>query len=124
MLFTDVIRAKRDGAELSDEQIQFFVDGLADSSLPAEQVSSLAMAIFLNSMSFDEAAELTMAMSSSGTVLDWSDAGIECYWMRRSERKDTFEGQFETVVDIIAMGDETGYDPTSYVDPDLLGDRC
>lgn len=71
MLFTDVIRKKRDGGELSDEEIQFFVDGLADGSLPAEQVSALAMAIFLNSMSFDEAAKLTLAMSVSGTVLHW-----------------------------------------------------
>src|SRR5210317_1366952 len=71
MLFTDVIRKKRDGGELGDDQIQFFVDGLADESLPAEQVSSLAMAIFLNSMSFDEAAKLTMAMAASGTVLEW-----------------------------------------------------
>lgn len=71
MLFTDVIRTKRDGGALSREQIEFFVDGLADSSLPAEQVSSLAMAIFLNSMSFEEAGLLTSAMASSGTVLDW-----------------------------------------------------
>jgi thymidine phosphorylase len=42
MLFTDVIRAKRDGNELSDEQIQFLVDGLADQSIPAEQISSLS----------------------------------------------------------------------------------
>jgi len=71
MLFTDVIRKKRDGGELNDEEIQFFVDGLADDSLPAEQVSALAMAIFLNSMSFDEAAKLTLAMAASGTVLEW-----------------------------------------------------
>jgi thymidine phosphorylase len=71
MLFTDVIRKKRDGGELSDDQIQFFVDGLANESLPAEQVSSLAMAIFLNSMSFEEAAKLTMAMAASGIVLEW-----------------------------------------------------
>ena len=77
MLFTDVIRKKRDGGELSAEEIQFFVNGLTDDSLPAEQVSSLAMAIFLNSMTFDEVATLTMAMSSSGTVLDWSDAGLD-----------------------------------------------
>ena len=72
MLFTDVIRTKRDGGTLSDEQIQFFVDGLADNSIPAEQVSSLAMAIFLNSMSFEEAGKLTTKMASSGTVLDWA----------------------------------------------------
>ncbi len=77
MLFTDVIRKKRDGGELSDQEIQFFVDGLADNSLPAEQVSSLAMAIFLNSMSFREAANLTLAMASSGTVLDWSRENLD-----------------------------------------------
>lgn len=71
MLFTDVIRKKRDGGELNDEEIQFFVDGLANESLPAEQVSSLAMAVFLNSMSFKEAAKLTLAMAASGTVLEW-----------------------------------------------------
>jgi thymidine phosphorylase len=77
MLFADVIRTKRDGGMLSEEQIRFFVDGLADESLPAEQVSSLAMAIFLNSMSFDEAAALTMGMANSGTVLDWSEQGLD-----------------------------------------------
>lgn len=77
MLFTDVIRKKRDGGELSDDQIQFFVDGLADNSLPAEQVSSLAMAIFLNSMSFEEASKLTLAMAASGTVLDWSKENLD-----------------------------------------------
>ena len=71
MLFTDIIRTKRDGGELTDEQIRFFVDGLADESIPAEQVSALGMAIFLNSMSFNEAATLTMGMAYSGTVLDW-----------------------------------------------------
>ena len=77
MLFTDVIRTKRDGGGLSDDQIQYLVDGLADGSIPAEQVSSLAMAIFLNSMSFDEAGKLTLAMANSGTVLDWSQEGLD-----------------------------------------------
>jgi thymidine phosphorylase len=77
MLFTDVIRKKRDGGELSQEEIQLFVDGLADGSLPPEQVSALAMAIFLNSMSFEEAGRLTTAMAASGTVLDWSDLRLD-----------------------------------------------
>ncbi len=77
MLFTDVIRKKRDGGELSENEIQFFVDGLADNSLPAEQVSSLAMAIYLNSMSFEEAGKLTLAMAASGTVLDWSKEALD-----------------------------------------------
>ena len=72
MLFVDVIRAKRDGATLSAEQIAFFVRGLADGSLPSDQVAALAMAICLRSMSFEEAALLTRAMAASGTILDWS----------------------------------------------------
>ena len=77
MLFTDIIRRKRDGESLSDEQIQQFVNGLADGSIPAEQVSALAMAIYLNSMTFDEAARLTLAMASSGEMLDWSAQGLD-----------------------------------------------
>ena len=77
MLFTDVIRKKRDGGELSQDEIVFFVDGLADGSIPPEQVSALAMAIYLNSMSFEEAGWLTAAMASSGTVLDWSDQDLD-----------------------------------------------
>ena len=72
MLFTDIIAKKRDGGALNAEEIGFLVDGLADASLPAEQVSALAMAIYLNGMSFGEAAQLTILMSQSGVVLDWS----------------------------------------------------
>src|SRR5687767_11035670 len=71
VLFVDVIRAKRDGHALSAEQIAFFVRGLADGSIPAEQVSALAMAICVRSMSFEEAAALTTAMARSGTILQW-----------------------------------------------------
>jgi thymidine phosphorylase len=77
MLFTDVIRTKRDGGTLTDAQIQFFVKGLTDESIPAEQVSALAMAIFLNSMTFDEAGKLTLAMAQSGNVLEWADLGLD-----------------------------------------------
>jgi len=77
VLVTDLIRAKRDGGALSTEQIDFLVAGLADSSIPAEQVSALAMAIFFNSMNFEEAGRLTLAMANSGTVLDWSDAALD-----------------------------------------------
>lgn len=76
MLFVDVIRKKRDGEELSEAEIAFFVEGLADGSLPAEQISALAMAIFLNSMTFAEAGNLTRMMAQSGLVLDWSDMDL------------------------------------------------
>lgn len=71
MLFADVIQKKRDGGELTTAEIEFFVKGLADSSIPAEQVAALAMAIIFKSMTFEEAATLTTEMASSGTVLDW-----------------------------------------------------
>ena len=71
MLFADVIQKKRDGGELTSAEIEFFVRGLADSSIPAEQVSALAMAVVFKSMTFEETGALTTAMASSGTVLDW-----------------------------------------------------
>ena len=77
MLVTDIIRTKRDGGTLSADAIDAFVAGLADESIPAEQVSALAMAMFLNGMDPAEAAQLTLAMARSGTVLDWSDAGLD-----------------------------------------------
>jgi thymidine phosphorylase len=77
MLFTDIIRKKRDGGTLSADEIAFFVTGLADGSLPAEQVAALAMAIFLNSMTADEAGRLTMDMAASGTTLEWQNEGLD-----------------------------------------------
>ncbi len=77
MLFTDIIRKKRDGGELTAQEIAFFVDGLADGSIPAEQVAALAMAVFLNSMSAGEASQLTLAMAASGSVLEWQDEGLD-----------------------------------------------
>lgn len=76
MLFVDVIRKKRDGQELSDDEIAFFVNGLSDGSIPAEQVSALAMAIYLNSMTFAEAGTLTRLMAASGLMLGWTDQDL------------------------------------------------
>jgi len=72
MLFTDIISKKRDCGELSADEIDFFVAGLSDSSIPAEQVAALAMAVCLNGMSFEEAGRLTLGMANSGTVLHWN----------------------------------------------------
>ena len=77
MLFTDIISKKRDSGELAPDEIDFFVAGLSDSSIPAEQVSALAMAICLNGMSFEEAARLTLGMANSGTVLAWSEENLD-----------------------------------------------
>jgi thymidine phosphorylase len=68
----ELIAHKRDGAALSDEEIGFFVGGLADRSIPSEQVSALAMAVYFQGMSFAETAALTGAMARSGEVMDWA----------------------------------------------------
>ena len=77
MMVNDIIRNKRDGGELSADEISFFVDGLADGSIRAEQVSALAMAIYLNGMTSNEAGKLTMDMANSGAVLNWQNSGLE-----------------------------------------------
>jgi thymidine phosphorylase len=66
----DVIRAKRDGHVLTDEQIDWVVDAYTHGAVADEQMSALAMAIFLNGMDTAEAARLTQAMIDSGETLD------------------------------------------------------
>lgn len=69
----DIIRKKRDGEELSHEEIASFVRGVTDGSLADYQASALLMAIFLNGMNEDEQFALTKEMLHSGELLDWSD---------------------------------------------------
>jgi thymidine phosphorylase len=73
MIFKNLIRRKRDGLGLTPEEIEFFVQGLADSSLPAEQVAAFAMAVFYRSMDFAETGALTVAMANSGVRLRWDE---------------------------------------------------
>ena len=72
MRFADVIRAKRDGGALSRDQIEAFVAGVTDGSLPEYQTSALLMAIVLRGMSAEETAWLTDAMVRSGIQVDLS----------------------------------------------------
>ena len=76
MLPTEIIRSKRDGAALSEAQIQAFVQGLVDGSWSEGQVAALAMAILLQGMGRAECVALTRAMMLSGEVLCWDDAGL------------------------------------------------
>ncbi|HEX5534132.1 MAG TPA: thymidine phosphorylase [Actinomycetales bacterium] len=68
----DVIRAKRDGQELSDQQIDWVVDAYTRDAVADEQMSALLMAILLNGMNRREISRWTTAMISSGERLDFS----------------------------------------------------
>ncbi|MDL4814774.1 thymidine phosphorylase [Actinomadura opuntiae] len=68
----DVIRSKRDGGTLTDEQIDWAVDAYTRGAIAEEQMASLAMAILLNGMSRAEVARWTEAMIRSGERMDWS----------------------------------------------------
>ena len=78
---TEVIRAKRDGGELTRSHIDTFVQGLVSAD-PARgwsegQIAAMAMAILLRGMSSAETADLADAMTHSGEVLDWRGAGLD-----------------------------------------------
>ena len=76
MLPAEIIRTKRDGAALGEAQIQAFVQGLVDGSWSEGQVAALAMAILLKGMGRAECVALTRAMTLSGEVQRWDDAGL------------------------------------------------
>lgn len=73
MNINEIIKLKRDQKELTTEQIEYFVKEYSNGNIPDYQASSLLMAIFLNGMSENEIADLTIAMSKSGEVLNLSE---------------------------------------------------
>ena len=73
MRAVDIIATKRDGGELSREQIRYFIDAFTAGDLPDYQAAALLMAIYLRGMSRLETLELTLAMADSGARLDLSD---------------------------------------------------
>jgi pyrimidine-nucleoside phosphorylase len=70
----DLIRKKRDGEELTPEEIRFIVEGAARETIPEEQLSAWLMAVFLRGLTLAELDTLTTAMRFSGEVLD--NAGL------------------------------------------------
>ena len=69
----EVIARKRDGGELSADEIKRFIAGFTHGTVSESQAASLAMAVFLRGMTVDETVALTKAMRDSGSVLDWSE---------------------------------------------------
>lgn len=72
MQMTDIIARKRDGGELSREEIQFFIEGYTRGTIPDYQASALLMAIVWRGMTRRETLDLTLAMMHSGETLDLS----------------------------------------------------
>jgi thymidine phosphorylase len=73
LLPQEIIRRKRDGGELSAEEISDLIAGLTDGRVSEGQAAAFAMAVFFRGMSMAERVALTRAMTQSGEVLDWSD---------------------------------------------------
>ena len=72
MRMYDIIMKKRNGGELSKEELRFFIENYTKGEIPDYQVSALMMAIYFQKMSEAETFELTMAMAESGEMLDLS----------------------------------------------------
>lgn len=73
MLIPELIRKKREGFSLSENEIKCFVDGTTKGSWPDYQLSAMLMAIFFKGMTTRETSNLTQFMASSGKILSWPD---------------------------------------------------
>jgi thymidine phosphorylase len=76
MLPQEIIRAKRDGRALSEEEIAAFIAGLASGAVTEGQAAAFAMAVFFRGMTLEERVHLTRAMTRSGVALDWREAAL------------------------------------------------
>ena len=75
MLFKELILKKRLGKELTKNEINWFISNLTSNHLSEGQIASLAMAICLKGMTFEERVQLTLAMKNSGKTLSWNLPG-------------------------------------------------
>ncbi len=73
MLPQEIIRRKRDGRDLSKQEIATFIAGVTNGTVSEAQVAAFAMAVFFQGMSGNETVGLTLAMRDSGNVLKWDD---------------------------------------------------
>jgi pyrimidine-nucleoside phosphorylase len=73
MRAVDIIRKKRDAAELSRDEIEFLIAGATHDRVPDYQLAAFLMAVVWRGMTRAELAALTESMLHSGSVLDWSD---------------------------------------------------
>ncbi|MGT2784719.1 pyrimidine-nucleoside phosphorylase [Streptococcus merionis] len=72
MRMVDLIQKKRDGQELTAEEIKWLIEGYVDGSVPDYQMAAFAMAVYFQGMTTEEISELTMNMVASGDQIDLS----------------------------------------------------
>ena len=72
MRMYDIIHKKRNGGELSGDEIRFFVEGYTNGSVPDYQAAAFCMAVYFQGMTEKETSELTLAMAESGDIIDLS----------------------------------------------------
>jgi thymidine phosphorylase len=72
----EIIRAKRDGRELSEAEIAAFVQGVTAGAVKDSQIAALAMAVYFRDMTVAERVALTLAMRDSGQVLEWRSLNL------------------------------------------------
>ena len=72
MRMYDIIKKKRDGASLTEGEIQFFIDGYVKGEIPDYQAAAFLMAVYYKGMDLDETRALTFAVRDSGVKLDFS----------------------------------------------------
>ena len=73
MRLYDLIMKKRNGEELTKEEIEFMIEGYTKEEIPDYQMSAFLMAVYFKGMTEDETVELTMAMANSGDIMDLSE---------------------------------------------------
>lgn len=75
-LTQEIIKNKRDGKVLTTEEIDFFIQGIAEEQVSEGQIAAMAMAIYFQNMSANECRDLTHSMVNSGEVIQWSDMSL------------------------------------------------
>ncbi|MBP2634208.1 MAG: pdp [Firmicutes bacterium] len=70
MRAVDIIAKKRDGVELSDSEIEWLIKAYTNNEIPDYQIAAWLMAVFFDGMTYKETAALTMAMATSGNMVD------------------------------------------------------
>ena len=73
MRMYDVIKKKRDGLALTEQEIHFFIDGYVKGEIPDYQAAAFLMAVYYKGMNLDETRALTFAVRDSGVTLDFSN---------------------------------------------------